>query len=530
MFLYSFPSRIDRRSIVTHDYIIVGGGTAGCVLAARLSQDPGVRVLLLEAGPATGPAAVSDPSKWATLWGTQVDWASKTVPQAGAGGRISAWPRGKILGGSSAINGTIHSRGHRDSYDAWAAADATGWDYASMLPFLKRIENAADRRDPRYRGTDGPMIVSPAAATHALWDAVLEAAVEAGHPAADDLNDGMSEGVGWYEHNVVGGVRQTAADAYLTPALHRSNLDVLTGAQARRLVVEGGRCRGVEYAVDGELRSATAEREVVLAAGAVGSPHLLLLSGIGPAGQLREAGIDVVADRPGVGENLHDHLLCSMAYGLTSVDGADAFSRRPHVRLRSDPAGHVDLHMIFMVPPRGVTDDRVTLTIGLMEPFSRGSVRLNSADPEAAPLINPNYLTDERDVERMVVGLRRAREVGEAQALSPWRDRELLPGPEVRDDAAYAEFIRQNVTSFYHPVGTCRIGTDAGEGAVVDPDLRVHGVEGLRVADASVMPSIVSANTNATTLAIAERAAVLISGQHLPAEPESTGDQVHEAL
>jgi choline dehydrogenase len=496
---------------VAHDYVIVGGGTAGCVLAARLSQDTGMRVLLLEAGGATGPAAIARPGAWLELMGTHVDWADVTVPQAGAGGRVSALARGKVLGGSSATNGSIHSRGHRESYDAWGAAGATGWDYASMLPFLRGIERAVDHPRSRHRGADGPMTVSRAAEADPLWDAVLVGAVEAGHPAADDLNDGLSEGVGWYEHNIVGGTRQSAADAYLTPVLHRSNLEVVTGAQVRRLVVDGRRCRGVEYTLDGEPRTATAEREVVLAAGAIGSPQTLLLSGIGPAAHLREVGIDVVADRPGVGENLHDHLLCPVAYGLRSPAPAGGFLRKPHVRFRSDPAGPVDFHLILATRRPARVEDRVHLTFGLMEPFSRGSVRLNGADPGAAPLIDPNYLADERDVERMVVALRRAREVGETKALSFWRDRELLPGSDVRNDAACGDYIRQAATTFYHPVGTCRIGGD--DGAVVDPELRVHGIEGLRVADASVMPSIVSANTNATTLAIAERAAALISGR-----------------
>jgi choline dehydrogenase len=409
----------------------------------------------------------------------------------------------------------MHSRGHRGSYDAWAAAGATGWDYASMLPFLKRIERVVDGSDPRYRGMNGPMTVARGQVDHVLWEAAVEAAVEVGHPAAGDLNNGLEEGVGWNEYNVVDGVRQSAADAYLSPALDRPNLDVVTGAQARRLLLEGGRCRRVEYTVDGELRTTPAEREVVLAAGAIGSPQLLLLSGIGPAAQVREAGIDVIADLPAVGENLHDHPMSTVGYGATRPLRAESFVRKPHVRLRSDPAGPVDLHLLFVDTPAGplgtvAPGDGYGVRFALMTPFSRGLVRLNPAKPDGPPLIDPNYLANARDVERMVVGLRRAREVGEARAFSPWRDRELFPGPDVRDDAAGADFVRRSLTTFFHPVGTCRIGVD--DGAVVDPELRVRGVEGLRVADASVMPSIVSANTNATTLAVAERAAVLMRG------------------
>jgi choline dehydrogenase len=490
-----------------YDFVIVGGGTAGCVLAARLSEIDQARVLLLEAGAAGGPCMMSDPQAWPHLWGTEVDWGYATIPQGGTGGGVHPWPRGKVLGGSSSINATMHIRGHRSSYDRWDNAGATRWNYDALLPFLKRSETAAGR-DSRYRGMTGPMRVAHAATSSALWEAVFDAARQAGHAEVADLNASDDDGVTWNEVNVVDGVRQSAADAYLRPVLDRPNLTVVTQAHACRLLLEAGRCNGVEYVKDGRVQIVRARREVALAAGTVGSPQLLMLSGVGPAAHLRGVGVRVVIDLPGVGANLHDHPLSVVAYAAAQPVPR-MYTRKPHIRLRSPGATEPDLQMFFVdapLYPRWIAapEHGYSIAFSAMTPRSRGSVRLAGVDPTLAPLIDPNYLDDEYDIDRMMDGLQKAREVGEMSALSAWRAGEILPGPESGDEALRT-YLRASVASYFHPVGTCRIGTD--EDSVVDPRLRVHGVEGLRVVDASVMPSIVSGNTNASVLAIAERAA-----------------------
>jgi choline dehydrogenase len=498
-----------------YDFVVVGAGTAGCVIAARLSEDSTARVLLLEAGSAEPLDLMAVPPAWPALMGTSADWADQTVEQEATGSTMP-WPRGRALGGSSSINAMNFVRGHRASYDAWARRGAKGWGFDDLLPFFMRSEHT-EGRDPALRGQDGPLRPAPAAQGHPLAQAGLQAAAQAGHPMATDISSGVEQGFGWCDLNIVDGRRQSAVDAYLRPVLGRPNLDVVTGALVHRVTITAGRCTGVEYSAGAEMFTAPSRGEVVLTAGTVGTPQLLMLSGIGPRAHLREHGIDVVTDLPGVGRNLHDHPMSGIVYscarlvtpginnhgevqGLVStgigLHGPDVQIMFVDVPLRADALPGPDIG-------RGYT-----ISVSLMAPFSRGSLRLASSVPGAAPVIDPCYYTDARDLDMMVAGLRLAREIGGADALAPWRGPEALPGPGVAGDEELRAYLCRNIRSYSHYAGTCALGTDGM--AVVDTELRVHGIEGLRVADASVMPSPVSANTNATVYAIAERAADLI--------------------
>lgn len=520
-----------------YDYVVIGAGTAGCVLAARLSADRDTRVLLLEAGSATPVQAA--PMAWQGLLGGSADWGDTTVTQS-VTGRSLPVSRGLGLGGSSAINGMNHVRGHRSSYDAWAAHGATRWGFDDLLPYFMRSEDAivddpasgrSVSRDPALRGTGGPMRVGPVPGPSELAAAWVEAGVRLGHPRAADPSGGLEPGFGWWDVNVVDGVRQSAADAYLRPVLTRDNLRVVTGAFAHRLRLERGRCVGVEYAVDGELRSAHADREVVCTAGVFGSAQLLQLSGIGPARRLREAGIEVRVDLPGVGANLCDHTLAAVVYAAARP--VPVVPTKPTAEVvglvvgDGDLARPPDLQTLLLtvplhVPGIPVPENGFTIAFSGMAPRSRGTVSVAGPDPTRRPLVDPGYYRDEHDVLIMQEGLRLARELGRAEALAPWREMELFPGPSVHENDldAVRGFLFSGLQSYQHLGGTCRLGTD--QDAVVDLDLRVHAVEGLRVADASVMPSLPSANINATVLGIAERAAELIATSTAPALSEAT--------
>ncbi|MFF4796237.1 GMC family oxidoreductase [Streptomyces sp. NPDC001276] len=494
-----------------HDVIVVGGGTAGCVLAARLTQDAGTRVLLLEAGSATLPDAVTHPPSWPSLAASGAGWGDTTVVQRASGAPV-ALPRGKGLGGSSAINAMVFARGHRISYDSWSDHGAKGWTFDHLLPYFQRSETTTGGAPGR--GTRGPLAVAPAKQPNEVLLACLDGALETGHRRAFDISGGLEEGFAPVDLNIVDGRRQSAADAYLAPALDRPNLDVVTGATAHRLLFDGRRCAGVEYGADGRTHTALAAGEVVLTAGTIGSALILQRSGIGSADNLRQARVDVLHELPGVGLNLHDHPRANLVYQAQRPVPAARYNHGEILGLlRSTPdADGPDVQIIFIdIPlPNPVAPVQNGFTIGIspMRPKSRGSLRISSADPYAPPVIDPRYFTEEADVRAVVSGITTARRIAWSCALAGWGIEEVSPGLSAVDEESIADYTRRYFASSCHPVGTCTMGED--EVSVVDSELRVRGLDGLRVADASVMPSIPSNDTTATVYAIAERAADLL--------------------
>jgi choline dehydrogenase len=502
----------------SYDYIVVGGGTAGSVIAARLSEEPHVRVLLVEAGAATALPDMELPASWPLLLGSSANWGDVTVPQAFNGAQLHT-PRGRALGGSSSINGLNFLRGHRSSYDAWAAAGATGWGFDDLLPFFRRSETTVGR-DEALRGTDGPMVVGPMTEPSPVIVAALAAAAELGYRVAEDISSGDETGFGLSDANVVDGRRLSAADAYLRPVMRRPNLHIVTDTMVRRLTIHDGVCTGVEYGTGAAATIATANREVILTAGAIGSAQLLMVSGVGPADHLADLGIEVELDLPGVGANLHDHPMSTVVYAHARPQSSDPhtiFGQGVGLVSTEFASDGPDLQLLLIGQPyRSQTlpgpdhDGGFAIAFSAMLPHSRGTVRLASRDYSAGPLIDPNYLTDRRDQRVMLAGLRIAREIGGAEALADWRGAEAQPGRALQGEDAMLDYIRESQVVYFHYAGTCRMGTD--DLAVVDPKLRVRGISRLRVADASIMPTPVSANTNATVFAIAERAAQLIAG------------------
>ncbi len=523
------------------DYIIIGAGSAGCVLANRLSADPAIKVLLLEAGPRDWNPLIHMPAGIAKLVGQKgVNWDYSTEPEPQLGNRRLWWPRGKVLGGSSSINAMCYIRGIADDYDDWSANGASGWDWNTVLPYFRRAEGNT-RGANEWHGGDGPLGVADLRYTNPLSSVFLEAAKQSGYPLNADFNGAQQEGVGFYQVTQRNGARCSAAAGYLSPVRKRSNLTVITGARVSRVVVEKGRANAVVYQSGGKAFCQRASREIVLSGGALNSPQLLMLSGVGPADHLRQHGIAVNADLPGVGHNLQDHLdtctinsskqaitydrtndlLIGLQYflfrqgpGTSNVAETGGFIRsqfatdaRPDIQLHFVPA-LLDDHGRNKLPGCGYTLHACTL-----RPRSRGHLALASNNPDDKVRIFANYLSDADgyDLKLMIEGVKLSRDILAQAAFKPYNAGELFPGDAARSDADIEAFCRAKAETIYHPVGTCRMGTD--EQAVVDPQLRVRGIEGLRVVDASVMPSLIGGNTNAPTMMIAERAADLILGK-----------------
>jgi choline dehydrogenase len=519
-----------------YDYIIIGAGSAGCVLASRLSEDSQVKVLLLEAGGPDTRKEIHIPVAFSKLFKTSCDWAFYTEPEQHMEKRNMYWPRGKVLGGSSSINAMIYIRGHQSDYDRWRDLGNPGWGYADVLPWFRKSEDQ-ENGPSEYHGKGGPLHVMNLRCINPLSEAFLEAAEQAGYKRNSDFNGAQQEGFGFYQVTQFEGKRCSAAAAFLHPVMKRPNLAVRTGAQVFDIIFEKNRAIAVSVQQGEGSTQEHAEREVILCAGAIGSPQLLMLAGIGPADHLRAMGVPVQCDLPGVGSNLQDHPACPVVYQCTqpitlanaeTVKSLAKYMCFKNGMLTSNVAeagGFVNLDATTTVPnvqfhfgPGYYVDHgfatfkghAFTLGPTVIHPYSRGRISLRSTNPLDAPVIHANYFSDRRDLEAMLEGIKIARDLAAQKAYDKYRGREMHPGPDAQSDEALLKHIANFGATLYHPVGTCKMGRNDDAQAVVDPELRVHGVEGLRVVDASVMPTVTGGNTNAPTIMIAEKAADLI--------------------
>jgi choline dehydrogenase len=527
----------------TFDYIVVGAGSAGCVLAARLSENPETNVLLLEAGPADRSIWIHLPIGYGkTMWDKKINWCFYTEPDPNMNGRRIYWPRGKTLGGSSSINGLIYIRGQKQDYDHWQHLGNKGWSYKEILPYFIKSEHN-QRGASAYHGENGPLKVSDIGAKHELIEAFINGAEEQKIPRTDDFNGYYQEGAGYYQLTTWKGWRCSTAKGYLTPARSRSNLRIETNAHAKDLIWENDQIIGVNYLQNGVVKTAYCNQEVLLSAGAIQSPQLLQLSGIGPKDLLQKHGITVRKNLPGVGENLQDHLQIRLIYectqAITTNDQLNSVFGKIKLGLqwllfRSGPlAVGINQGGCFLrALPESQTPDiqfhvatlsadmaggsvhpfsGFTMSICQLRPESRGYVRIKSSNPFDAPEMQPNYLSTELDRKTVIAGMKAARSIAASKAMRSYIKREVKPSADVFDDAQLLEFCRNNGATIFHPSGTCAMGLDPQQGAVVDDRLRVHGVKGLRVIDASVMPTLISGNTNAPIVMIAEKAVDMIN-------------------
>ena len=522
------------------DFIIVGAGSAGCVLAARLSEDPATSVLLLEAGGEDKNMWIHIPLGFGkTFADPRVNWCFETEPDAGAGGRKIFWPRGKVLGGSSSINGMVYIRGQHEDFDMWRQQGNTGWSSSDVLPYFRRAENQT-RGEDDWHASGGPLTVSDVQDGHPICESFIRACVDAGYPRNDDFNGKQQDGVGYHQTTTRNGKRCSTAVGYLHPVRNRPNLRVVTGAHTQKVLFEGKRAVGVAYRQGGEDRVARSKREIILCGGAIGSPHILMLSGVGPQQHLSERGIPVVHHLSGVGQSLQDHysaaikLKCKFPVTVNDVmlspfkmlkAGLDyfGFRRGPLTVITADVALFARTRPELATPDvkfsiATFSADRpqdglhkwsgFTLLAYQLRPESRGEIRLKTANPADAPAMLPNYLATETDRRTIVDALKLGRRLLASPHMGSWIESEYVPGTAVQTDAQLLEYARNNGGTVFHPTSTCKMGIDPL--AVVDPTLKVYGIEGLRVADASVMPAVISGNTNAATIMIGEKAADMI--------------------